>query len=310
VRLSIVVVSWNTRDLLATCLASLNATPGRPAQIDGIPSEVFVVDNASADGSPAMVHERFPWVHLIVNDDNVGFARANNQALPHCSGEYVLLLNPDTEVRSRAIQRLVEFMETHPDAGAAGARLLYPDGRLQVSCHPAPTLAREVWRLLHLDAVAAYGSYRMAEWSQHTPRQVDVAQGACLLLARAALERIGGFDERYFIYSEEVDLCRRLRRAGWPVWWVPTATVVHHTGQSTRLAAEAMFVRLYQGKILYFRKHEGRLAARLYKAILLVAALARLVLFPIALIEPAATRSRRLLVLGNYARLIWALPRL
>jgi GT2 family glycosyltransferase len=307
---SVIVVSWNTRDLLARCLASLRATPGRPTLIDGLPAEVMVVDNASRDGSPEMVRARFPWVQLIANAENVGFARANNQAIPRCRFEYVLLLNPDTEVSPGAIRALVDCLDRTPDAGAAGPRLLYPDGRLQESCHPAPTLTRELWSLLHLDALAPRGRYRMSEWDDRRPREVDVVQGACLLLRCALFDEVGVFDEQYFMYSEEVDLCRRLRLRGWRLYWVPGATVVHHSGQSTRQVETAMFLRLYHAKILYFRKHEGVRAARVYKLIVLVAAVARLLLGPLVLAAPASTRHLRLALLGRYLRLVWALPSL
>jgi GT2 family glycosyltransferase len=291
---SIVIVSWNTRDLLAKCLATLRAVPGSPTLVDGLPADVVVVDNASRDGSPEMVRERFPWVRLIANRDNLGFARANNQVLPGCRKPYVLLLNPDTEVAPGAIRTLVEFLESQPDAGAAGARLLDPDGRLQESCHPEPTLGRELWSLLHLDGLVPWARYCMSEWSPNVPRQVEVVQGACLLLRRAALDDVGPLDEQYFMYSEEVDLCRRLRLNGWRIFWVPRAAVVHYSGQSTRQMATAMFVRLYQGKILYFRKHSGARAARIYKLILLIAALARLAVGPLVLAERSPRRELRM----------------
>lgn len=312
--LSIIIVNWNTRDLLAQCLASLFEQPttddGQPvlSVVGGRRWAVWVVDNASTDGSAQMVRERFPQVRLIENTENVGFARANNQAISQSAGRYVLLLNPDTEVQPGALEALVRFMDAHTQAGAAGARLLNPDGTLQLSCYPAPTLPREFWRLFHLDVLWPYACYPTAGWDPNTPREVDVVQGACLILRREALDQVGLLDEDYFIYSEEVDLCHRLRQHGWKVCWVPQATVMHYGGQSTQQVAAEMFLRLYQGKLLYFRKHHGWLAAQVYKLILLAAALTRLLLSPLALLERPPQRQQHLVLAGHYRRLVRALP--
>jgi N-acetylglucosaminyl-diphospho-decaprenol L-rhamnosyltransferase len=300
--LSIIIVNWNTRDLLAQCLASVYAHPP-----DG-EFEIFVVDNASTDGSAQMVRKRFPQVQLIENSKNVGFAQANNQAIRESTGHYVLLLNPDTEVLSGALETLGRFIDVHPQAGAAGARLLNPDGTLQPSCHPAPTLSRELWRLFHLDALWPYACYPMAGWDLNTPREVDMVPGACLILSRDALDQVGLLDEDYFIYSEEVDLCYRLRQAGWRLYWLPQAVVIHYGGQSTRQMAAAMFLHLYQGKVLYFRKHHGQPAAQLYKLILLIAALARLLLSPLAWLVRPPQRHQHLALASHYRRLVRALP--
>jgi GT2 family glycosyltransferase len=314
VLLSIVIVSWNTRELLSRCLESLAASP-LDNQVsatlgEGVrPStEVLVVDNASADGSADHVRVRFPCVKLIANTTNVGFAVACNQAIQVASGQYVVLLNPDAEVESKTLAALVSFMESHPRAGAATPMLVDSGGVLQSSCSPAPTLRRELWRLFHLDAIWPYAVYRMHTWSIDRAREVDVAQGACLILRRTALDRVGLLDERFFIYSEEVDLCQRLRRAGWRVYWVPRARVLHHGGQSTRQVAEAMFLRLYQGKVLYFRKHGGAPAARWYKLILSAAALGRLLISPLAWLESPPRRERHQVLARYYERLLRALP--
>jgi N-acetylglucosaminyl-diphospho-decaprenol L-rhamnosyltransferase len=307
VDLSILIVSWNTRDLLARCLETVAA---ELASFAPDAAETLVVDNASHDGSAALVSERFPWARLIVNDANVGFARANNQAFAAAQGRYLLLLNPDTSLLPGALRTLLEFLETHPAVGAVGARLLNPDGSLQPSCSPAPTLSRELWRLFHLDALRPYGVYAMSRWDTRQPRPVEVVQGACLLLRREALGDEELLDPRYFMYSEEVDLCYRIRRRGWQIYWVPTAQVIHYGGQSTRQVATAMFLRLYEGKILYFRKLHGPTAARLYKAILLAAALSRLLVSPLAWLQPAPQRHLNLARAGQYVQLLKALPRL
>lgn len=300
--LSIVIVNWNVRDFLRRCLDSVYAHPC-PGRI-----EVWVVDNASTDGSTQMVRACFPQVKLIENQQNAGFARANNQAIRQAGGRYVLLLNPDTEVKPGALQELVQFMDGHPLAGAAGSLLLNPDHSLQISCYRAPTLGREFLRLFHLDGLIPTGCYHMECWDKDTPREVDILQGACLLLRRQALEQVGLLDESFFIYSEDVDLCYRLQKAGWRLYWVPGARVVHYGGQSTQQVPFEMFVHLYQGKLAYIRKHYGRFAAGIYKFILLGASLPRLSLIPLSwLIEPSK-RSRCDLLAKNYWRLIALLP--
>ncbi|MFQ5577512.1 MAG: glycosyltransferase family 2 protein [Anaerolineae bacterium] len=302
--LSIVIINWNTQELLARCLDSVYANP--PA----IPFEVLVVDNASTDGSATMVQRRFPQVRLMVNDDNVGFAQANNQAIRHSKGDYVLLLNSDTKVKPHALNRLLDFLKAHPQAGAVGARILNPDGSLQTSCYPRPTLAREFWRLFHLDTFYPYGSYAMANWDAGASRTVDALLGACILLRRTALEQVGALDEDYFMYSEEVDLCYRLQKGGWSLYWVPEAEIIHYGGQSTKQVAAEMFMQLYRSKLLFFRKHYGRPAAQLYKLIIGAAALARLFLIPLAWLERPPQRNEHLLLATLYRRLLAALPRM
>jgi N-acetylglucosaminyl-diphospho-decaprenol L-rhamnosyltransferase len=302
--LSVVIVNWNTRELLAQCLDSLYAS------LILKDYEVIVVDNASIDGSSPMVHERFPQVQLIENVENVGFARANNQAIRVSAGRYVLLLNSDTIVKPRAIDALVDFMNTHPHAGACGSRLLNPDGSLQFSCSPAPTLGSEFKRLFHLPGVRPDGYYPMDSWDQSLPRRVDVILGACLFLRRKTLDQVGMMDEEYFIYSEEVDLCYRIAIAGWELYWVPQGEVIHLGGQSTRQVSEAMFLRLYQAKLIYFRKRHGRKQAILYKLIIMAAALFRIMLIPLVLLEQPPKRQAFLAMAGNYQRLLLALPSL
>jgi len=299
--LSIIIVSWNTVGLLDACLESIMA---HPAQRD---FEVIVVDNASADGSAQMVRRRYPDVKLIENEKNVGFARANNQGIRQATGRYVLLLNPDTEVRPEALDTLLCFLERHEEVGAVGARILNPDETLQYSCYPAPTLLNEWLHLFHLDRERRAG---METWDVTEPRDVEVLLGACIMVRREAFNDVGFLDERFFMYSEEVDFCYRLRSSGWSLYWVPQAQVVHYGGQSTRQVATDMFLRLYEGKLLYFRKHHGRSAALLYKLILLLGSLSRLALVPFTWLEQPPRREEHRALAGRYWRLMRALPAL
>lgn len=300
--ISIIIVNWNTREFLADCIASIYASPP-----DG-EFDIWIVDNSSIDGSTELIKETYPEINLIENQENIGFARANNKALRECQGKYILLLNPDTVVEAGAIKELENFLDRSPKTGLVGARLNNPDGTLQISAFPIPTLLREFWRMFHLDYFLPYANYPMKDWDLNSAREVDTLLGACMLIRREALDDLGLFDEEYFIYSEEVDLCTRLKGAGWHLYWVPSAVVVHYGGQSTQQVAEEMFLRLYEGKILYFRKHRSKISVYVYKLILFTATVARLVLTPFAFVEHPDKRDEHLILSNYYRRLLWTLP--
>lgn len=274
--LSVLIVNWNTRDLTAHCLASLAGTADR---VDGqtldygpYRAEVIVVDNASADGSAPLIRDQFGWAQVIEAETNLGFAGGNNRAYAASRGRYVLLLNSDTVVHAGAVRALIDFMDAQPDCGAAGARLLNADGSLQPSCQPMLTPGREFWRLIFLDAVWPRATYRMARWDTQTPRRVEVIKGACLSVRRAALpDAAAVLDERYFMYTEEVDLCYRLLQAGWSLYWVPQAVVTHFGEASSRQSYNRMYVQLYRSKIQFYRKYGGESRASRYKRLVQVA---------------------------------------
>ena len=244
--LSIIIVNWNTRDLLIQCLDSVYST------VQGLESEVWVVDNASTDGSAALVRDAFPEVRLIENAQNLGFARANNQALEKCTGRYALLLNSDAFLGAGAAAALIKALEADPRAGIAGARLVYPDGRAQRSYSRLPGLLGEVGSLLGLDKLNQGAGGR----EKGDMKEVGAVSGACLLARRAMLAQIGLLDERFFMFSEEIDLCRRALAAGWKVVHVPAAQVVHLGGGGSGLTARRV-LQLYKGKLQYFEKHFG-----------------------------------------------------
>ncbi len=279
--LSIILVNWNTRDLLQGCLQSLSTTSGHIADtcldFGSYRTEVFVVDNASTDASDRMTRADYPWARLIVNDQNMGFAPANNQAFRLSTGRYVLLLNSDTIVHAGAVQALIEFMDAHPRCSAGGARLLNADGSLQPSCQPMLTPWREFWRLTFLDRVWRWATYDMRNWSIDQPREVETIKGACLIVRRGALtpgEPL--LDEQYFMYTEEVDLCYRLLDAGWKLYWIPQARVTHLGEASSRQAYTAMYIQLYRSKVQFYRKFGGRQRARRFKQLVAAAYLPRL----------------------------------
>jgi len=289
--LSIIIVNWNTKNLLAGCLGSVEENV---QTLERLNVETFVVDNASSDGSAAMVREEFPWVRLIANAENVGFACANNQAIRQSQGHYVLLLNSDTEIYPRATNLMVGFLETHPVAAGCGPRLLNADGSLQASCHPILTPGREFWRLMFLDRIWRRATYNQRRWDQEEPRRVEVIKGACLLLRRKALDQVGLLDEQYFMYTEEMDLCYRLLAAGWELWWTPRAAVRHYGEASTRQIAEDMYVQLYRSKAQFHRKFGGELEVRRFRWLLGLAYTSRWALAGVAslAVPPFADRAR------------------
>ncbi len=272
--LSIIIVSWNTRDLLSQCLTSialdLERIPPTPRLLSSSP-EVFVVDNASTDGSAQMVREEFPWVRLIENAENAGFARANNQAIRESMGRYVVLLNPDTEVHPGALEAMLAFMDEHPEAAACGPRLLNEDGSLQPSCHPVLTPGREFWRLIFLDRIWRRATYDMERWDPTVPCRVEVIKGACLVLRHESLDHVGLLDDRYFMYTEEMDLCYRLLRAGYALWWIPYAIVTHYGEASSRQMAENMYIQLYRSKAQFHRKFGSERRVRRFRRLLWLA---------------------------------------
>ncbi|NLE76431.1 MAG: glycosyltransferase family 2 protein [Chloroflexi bacterium] len=276
--LSILIVSWNTRELLESCLESIE----RSWPAGDLQAEVIVVDNGSSDNSAELVQTRFPAARLIVNRENVGFARANNQGLALSQGRYVLLLNSDTVVHAGALETLHRFMEQRPQAGACGPRLLNADGSLQSSCYPVLTPGRELWRLAFLDRLWRRATYAQERWNTTVPRQVEVIKGACLLLRKAALDQVGLLDERYFMYSEEMDLCYRLALAGWEMWWAPQAVVTHVGEASSRQMATAMYVQLYRSKVAFHRKFGGPAQAERFKRLLWLLYLPRLAFAAVA----------------------------
>jgi N-acetylglucosaminyl-diphospho-decaprenol L-rhamnosyltransferase len=300
--LSLIIVSWNVRDLLRACLASLTNEQGLTTKDAGEASpfvlrpssEIIVIDNASSDGSAAMVSAEFPAVRLIVNAENVGFTRGNNQGLAVARGRYVFFLNPDTEVMGDALVTMVAYLDAHPEVGALGPQLRYGDGSLQSSRRRFPTFTTALFestpfawhwpanpwarRYRIEDRVSGVRDQRSGTRGQgevttdslaHTGQDVDWVVGAALLVRREILEQIGGFDEGYFMYSEELDLCRRIKEAGWQIVSLPTAQIIHHEGKSSEQVVAARHIHFQTSKVRYFRKFNGPLQAETLRVFIL-----------------------------------------
>lgn len=262
---SIIIVNWNTRQLLADCINDIKS------YTHDLTYEIIVVDNASSDGSQEMVRTTFPDVHLIANTENVGFARANNQAIRGSRGRYVLLLNSDAFVRDQTIAQTVAFMDAHPDAGMVGCKLRYADGRLQPSCTTFPTLFTELLIATQLERLfpksRLFGTYRMTYWNFNDIRKVDVIMGAYMLVRATAIEQLGMLDESYFMYSEEVDWCYRFKQNGWKVYFYPYVEAIHLWGGSSKPVRVEMLIQLYLSRVAFFRRYYGTTSANLLKLI-------------------------------------------
>jgi len=264
-RLAVIVVSYNVCDLLRACLAATYANLRRSPDLEG---EVWVVDNASADGSAGMVAAEFPQVHLIANTANVGFAGGNNHALTVLGFEagllpdLVLLLNPDAEPLEDAVGKMARFLLVHPAAGGAGAELIYPDGRFQHGAFRFPGLW-QLWldlfppRPRRLLDSRLNGRYPRRLYAAGDPFAVDFVLGAALMVRREAIAAAGLLDEGYFMYAEEVDWCWRMRRAGWPFYCVPAARVIHQGGASAGQFRSRSFLNLWRSRHRLYARFYG-----------------------------------------------------
>jgi len=264
--LAVIIVSWNVRDYLADCLRSVYADLHRSRLL----GEVWVVDNASTDGTRELLSNLFAHTHLIANDDNPGFAAANNQAMrlilaQHDDGpRHLLFLNPDTVVRPEALRHLVNHLDEQPDVGVGGARLIYGDGRFQHSAFHFPGLRQLIFDLFPLPhrfyETRLNGRYpRRLYHPEGQPFAIDHPLGAAMMVRRSVAEATQGFDESYHMYCEEIDWCWRIRKAGWGISAVPQAEIVHYGGQSTKQIPAQSVINLWRSRAQLYRAHHRRL---------------------------------------------------
>ena len=248
-KISIVIVSYNVSKLLDECLQSVARA------LQGIDGEVFVVDNHSKDNTLTMLKEKHPEVRVIANEVNVGFSRANNQAIRLSEAEYVLLLNPDTVVYENTLHGVLDFMDQHPQAGGAGVRMLTREG------YRAPESRRSIptpWVAM-LKMLGATRRYYMSHLSWDEPGQIEAVSGAFFLVRRKALDQVGLLDEDYFMYGEDIDLSHRLLKGGWQNWYLPY-DIIHYKGESTQKSSFCYVHTFYQAMLIFFRKHYGHLS--------------------------------------------------
>jgi N-acetylglucosaminyl-diphospho-decaprenol L-rhamnosyltransferase len=265
---SVVIVSYESRELLARCLAALAADAGRIATL-----ETIVVDQASSDGTAAWLAAEHPDVRVVALPANIGFGAGNNRGAEVAGGRWLLLLNSDAFVRPGAIDELVRFAETRPAAGAVGPRLSWPDGRLQRSCRRFPTVFRIATEYLYLRKLAprsrALNGFYCGDFAHDSVRRVDWLTGACVLVRRELFERLGGFDEAFFLYSEEVDLLYRASLLGAETWYDPGAEVVHVWGGTAARASALTLEEQARSHVRYLDKHVSRAAAGAARRVML-----------------------------------------
>jgi GT2 family glycosyltransferase len=276
--LSFIIVTWNSRADITKCLQSLIAF------CTGIDVEIIVFDNASTDGTADFVAAHFPQVRLLPSPVNTGFARGNNLAAQAARGRYLLFLNPDTWVNADLAAALAQFLDAHPQAGACAPRFLNPDGSLQRGAiRTLPTLATLFYDLSGAARLfprsRRCGGYLMTWWDHNDSREIEQPAGACFAIRREVFAQIGGFDEGYFMYYEDVELCRAILAAEWKIYFLHEACVYHVGGQSTSQAVPQNFPEFYRSLYRYFRRHHGRRAAWIAKFMIGLAELGKLVAF-------------------------------
>ena len=263
VDLSICVVNWNTEAFLRDCLQSIYKGTSKLSR------EIFVVDNASKDGSVEMVRSLFPDVCLIVNQQNMGFAAANNQAIRLAKGRYILFLNPDTVTHNGALDTMVHFMAKHPEAGGVGCKLLNADGSVQHSIRRFPSFGVILLESTILRRIpflrGCIGDFKAKDFSFDKTEEVDAVCGAGLLVRKSVLDEVGPMDERYFMFIEELDLCRRMREKGYKIYFIPNAQITHFGGESRNQNPEGLMMVGINSLFRYITKFEGRRKTFLFK---------------------------------------------
>ncbi len=252
--LSIVIVNWNTGDLLRDCLTSVYASEGEFA------FEVVVVDNCSQDSSCSVVRDEFPRVHLIESEINGGYACANNLGLRRLLARYYLLLNTDTILPPRALQEMLEFMNAHPEVGIAGPKLVMSDGSLDLACRRSfPTVENSCYKLFGLSRLfpnsRRFGAYNLTYLDPDETAEVDSVVGAFMMVRGEVVEEVGGLDEEFFMYAEDLDWALRAKQAGWKVYYYPEVTVLHYKRQSSDQNRSRARYEFWRAMYIFYRKH-------------------------------------------------------
>lgn len=262
-KLSIVIVNYNVEFFLEQCLNSVRGA------IDGLDAEVFVVDNHSVDGSVAMVKEKFPEVKLIVNEENVGFSRANNQAMHVAKGDYILLLNPDTVIQEDSLRKVIDFMDDHPDAGGLGVKMVDGKGNyLPESKRGLPTPEVAFYKISGLTSLFSrserFAHYYLGHLDPDEVHEIEILSGAFMLMRKETLDKVGLLDETFFMYGEDIDLSWRIIQGGYKNYYFPKTTIIHYKGESTKKGSLNYVFVFYNAMIIFARKHFSQKRARLF----------------------------------------------
>ncbi len=255
---SVIIPSWNAKSYLRDCIKSIYT------ETNNCRIEIIVVDNASTDGSPEMVKAYFPHIKLIINKENLGFAKGCNIGMRQANGKYVVIVNSDVILEKECIDRMFKYMEKHSEIGILGPKILGQDGMVQRSCMGFPTLWNTFCRALALDTIfprsKLFGGQLMTYWSHNSIRSVDIINGCFWMVRQEALKRVGLLDESFFMYSEDKDWCKRFANAGWEVVFFPDAEAVHYGGASSSNAPIRFYIEMLRSNLQYWKKHHSRIA--------------------------------------------------
>lgn len=292
--LSFIIVSWNAKEYLRECINSLYDN------LQDLQYEIIVVDNASTDGSWEMVRDEFPGVYLIINSDNLGFAEANNKGIEISKGKYLCLINSDVKVIRHSVESLYHYIENYPKVGIVGPRVLNGDLSLQPSCRTFPTLRSSFFRALKLDTrfkkSAYFAQHFMTDWNYDDTRDVDILSGCFWMIRRTALYNVGLLDTQFFIYGEDMDLCKRFHEAGWKLVFCHNAEIIHYGGASSSKNPSRFWIEMQRANLQYWLKHNNITSAYVYYACLLLHNFLRLIglstqkIIGLSLSEKAKTR--------------------
>lgn len=259
---SIVIVSWNARPYVEECLVSLTALR------KDISTEIIIVDNASTDGTADMIHRRFPQVRLFENASNLGFARANNIGIAVATGKYICLINPDVKVEPDCLSKLYHYMEQERTIGLLGPKMLGQHGDTRRSAMRFPTLWNSFLRAVALDSLLAgtglFGGFLMTDFRFNTVRDVDVLNGWFWMARQEAVDEVGFLDERFFMYGEDIDWCKRFHSTKWRVVFYPDAEAIHYGGGSSSNAPVRFYVEMQRANLQYWKKHHGHISLFFY----------------------------------------------
>lgn len=280
---SIIIVNYNTDKLLIDCVKSVSSS----MRLSDF--ELIVVDNSSSDESLIEFKKEYPDVFLINNKENVGFSKAVNQTLKTIKGQFVLLLNPDTVIEHGSIDKMISFMQDNPQTGVCGPAIYNPDKTLQMSSHHFPRLLDIFFDKTHLSKIFSknplFGRYQMSYWAHDTTREVDWLTGACLMVRTELLNQINGFDERFFMFCEDIDLCLRIKQKGFKSVFLPQAKIIHYKSGSSNIIRNKAPIMAWESLIMFWQKHYGQFSAFLLKGILCLDAIVKIAALKIMLLK-------------------------
>lgn len=312
--ISVCIVSWNTRELLYNCIESIQR------MTSGVDYEIVVVDNNSTDGSTEMVKQCFPHCRLIESKTNNGFAKGNNLGLQLATGKYIFYLNPDTVLLTNALYGMFYFMEANSDVGAVGCKMLNQDGSIQFICaRKFPTLFNQICYFFMLNRIfprlKILSTVELGYWNHKDSRRIDCLSGACIFARKMVIDKLKGFDGKFFMYAEDVDLCYRIKQEGWRLYYLASEAIYHIEGASSKNQSQKHFsaIAMRESNYLFFAKHFGRMHAHIYKFIIFIGSVFRLLVILLSSLnlgKRGMDKQHKATVINKYVNLVlWSLGR-